>query len=84
MDKIIRGGWDLGNIALIDYWFPWKETDPLSLEIIVSTRELPQGLVFTISSKHMHIYLDRMCCLTAHAHTLHQGIRSPSHPGLSL
>lgn len=53
--------WDLGNIALIDYWFPWKENDPLLLEISISTRELPQGLVFTISSKHMYTYLDRVC-----------------------
>lgn len=69
---------DLGNFALIDYWFPWKKNYPLSLEISISIRELPQGLVFTISSQNMNIDPDRVCLLTAHVHSLHQGIWSPS------
>lgn len=70
--------WDSGNIALIDYGFSWKKNDPLSLEISISTRELPQCLVFTISSKNMYIYRERVCLLTAHVHSLHPGIWSPS------
>lgn len=70
--------WILENITLIDDWFPWKKNYPLSLEISLSARELPQGLVFTISFKNMHIDPDRVHLLTAHVHTLHQGIWSPS------
>lgn len=79
--KLWRGfvnAWDLGNTALIDYWFPWKKNYPLSLEISISSRELPQDLILTISSQNMHTNPDRMCLLTAHVHSLHQGIWSPS------
>lgn len=35
--------WDLGNIALIDYWFPWRENDLLSLEISVKYQGIALG-----------------------------------------
>lgn len=70
--------WDLGNTALTDYRFLRKKNYPLSLEISVSIRELPQGLAFTINSQNMPLDPDRVCLLTAHVHSLHRGKWSPS------